>query len=88
MGQVVGESASKADVPDTQPIRPQDLMATVFHVLGIDPHTQFQTRPAARSICSRRASRLRNWFKPVNTNPTRQRERASIRFSCLRVGLV
>ncbi len=41
MGQVVGESAPKADIPKTKPIRPQDLMATVFHVLGIDPQTQF-----------------------------------------------
>jgi hypothetical protein len=41
MGQVVGESALKADVPQSQPIRPQDLMATVFQVLGVDPHTQF-----------------------------------------------
>jgi hypothetical protein len=35
MGQVVGESNSKAEVPKTTPITPQDLMATVFHVLGI-----------------------------------------------------
>jgi len=41
MGQVVGESTPKGDVPRTKPIRPQDLMATVFHVLGIDPQTQF-----------------------------------------------
>src|SRR5262245_31214046 len=41
MGQVVGESAPKCDMPKSKPIRPQDLMATVFHVLGIDPHTQF-----------------------------------------------
>lgn len=41
MGQVVGESMPKADVPKTMPIRPQDLMATVFHHLGIDPKTQF-----------------------------------------------
>jgi hypothetical protein len=41
MGQVVGESTPKADMPRTQPIRPQDLMATVFHVLGIDPQVQF-----------------------------------------------
>ena len=49
MGQVVGESAPKADVPKTQPIRPQDLMATVFHVLGVDPHTQF-VNPAGRPV--------------------------------------
>ena len=41
MGQVIGESAPKLDVPKTTPIRPQDLMATVFHVLGVDPRTQF-----------------------------------------------
>ncbi len=35
MGQVVGESNSKAEVPKSTPITPQDLMATVFHVLGI-----------------------------------------------------
>ncbi len=35
MGQVVGESSAKAEVPRTTPITPQDLMATVFHVLGI-----------------------------------------------------
>ena len=41
MGQVVGESSSKADVPASRPVTPQDLMATVFHVLGIDLSTQF-----------------------------------------------
>jgi hypothetical protein len=35
MGQVVGESSSRAEVPRTRPITPQDLMATVFHVLGL-----------------------------------------------------
>jgi hypothetical protein len=41
MGQVVGESSAKVDVPKTTPIGPQDLMATVFDVLGIDRRTQF-----------------------------------------------
>ncbi len=40
MGQVVGQSARKADVPQSAAVRPQDLMATVFHVLGIDPKAQ------------------------------------------------
>src|SRR6202011_984677 len=35
MGQVVGESTAKAEAPRTTPITPQDLMATVFHVLGM-----------------------------------------------------
>jgi hypothetical protein len=35
MGQVIGESNAKAEVPKTTPVTPQDLMATVFHVLGL-----------------------------------------------------
>jgi hypothetical protein len=41
MGQVIGESAEKVDVPKTTPITPQDLMATIFDVLGIDKGIQF-----------------------------------------------
>lgn len=41
MGQVIGESAEKVDVPKTTPISPQDLMATVFSVLGIERRVQF-----------------------------------------------
>ena len=37
MGGTVGESSPKAEYPKTTPISPQDLMATIFHVLGIDP---------------------------------------------------
>ncbi|HLN27251.1 MAG TPA: DUF1501 domain-containing protein [Gemmataceae bacterium] len=50
MGQVVGESSAKAEVPKTTPITPQDLMATVFHVLGLplDQHFHDQSgRPTA-----------------------------------------
>ena len=47
MGQVVGESAEKADVPKTTPITPQDLMATVFQVLDLDHRIQF-TNQAGR----------------------------------------
>jgi hypothetical protein len=35
MGQVVGQSSEKAEVPKSTPIGPQDLMATVFEVLGL-----------------------------------------------------
>jgi hypothetical protein len=35
MGQTVGESTAKAETPKSTPITPQDLMATVFHVLGL-----------------------------------------------------
>jgi uncharacterized protein (DUF1501 family) len=35
MGQVVGESSARAESPKSRPISPQDLMATLFHVLGV-----------------------------------------------------
>ncbi len=41
MGQVIGESAPKVDVPKTTPITPQDLMATILKVHGIDPSIRF-----------------------------------------------
>lgn len=41
MGQVVGESSANAETPKGTPITPQDLMATVFKVLGIDGKQQF-----------------------------------------------
>ena len=47
MGQVIGESAEKADVPKTTAITPQDLMATVFKVLDLDQRIQF-TNQAGR----------------------------------------
>lgn len=49
MGQVVGESAAKVDVPASKPIGPQDLMATIFHVLGINQQTQFLS-PSGRPV--------------------------------------
>jgi Protein of unknown function (DUF1501) len=41
MGQVIGQSSEKAEIPKTTPITPQDLMATVFQVLGIPLDQQF-----------------------------------------------
>lgn len=49
MGQVVGESAAKVDVPATDPVSPQDLMATLFQVLGIDQRLQFVS-PSGRPV--------------------------------------
>ena len=48
MGQVIGESSRKLEVPATTPIRPQDLMATMMHMYGLDHRMQFvnnQGRP-------------------------------------------
>jgi hypothetical protein len=43
-GLVVGESSAKAEVPQTRPIGPQDLMATVFHVLGMPAELSYKDR--------------------------------------------
>jgi uncharacterized protein (DUF1501 family) len=49
MGRVVGESDARAAFVRSRPIPPADLMATICHVLGIDPHIQF-THPSGRPI--------------------------------------
>ncbi|MDA0831928.1 MAG: DUF1501 domain-containing protein [Planctomycetota bacterium] len=49
VGQVVGTSSAKAEVPQSSEVTPQDLMATLFHVLGIPPETYF-IDPAGRPI--------------------------------------
>ena len=41
MGQVIGESSPRLEVPDTTPIRPQDLMATILRMYGIGERVQF-----------------------------------------------
>jgi hypothetical protein len=49
MGQVIGESDKRGGSPRTRPVGPQDLMATIFHVLGIDSNLQF-VHPSGRPI--------------------------------------
>ncbi|HEX3148428.1 MAG TPA: DUF1501 domain-containing protein [Gemmataceae bacterium] len=41
MGQVIGESSARAEAPKSRPIGPQDLMATLFHVLGMPADLQY-----------------------------------------------
>jgi hypothetical protein len=40
-GLVVGESNSKVEVPKSAPIRPQDMISTIFDHLGIDRNVQY-----------------------------------------------
>jgi uncharacterized protein (DUF1501 family) len=49
-GRVLGKSDARAEKPAADPYGPEDLAATVFHQLGIDPKTEFHTpdgRPVA-----------------------------------------
>jgi uncharacterized protein (DUF1501 family) len=41
-GQVVGKTNARAEHPVDRPLKPADLLATVYHVLGIDPKRTFQ----------------------------------------------
>jgi hypothetical protein len=49
MGQVIGESDKRGGSPLARAIGPQDLMATIFHVLGIDQQVQV-VHPSGRPI--------------------------------------
>jgi len=42
-GQVFGASDRQAAYPSRDPVAPQDLSATIYHLLGINPH---QTIPS------------------------------------------
>jgi hypothetical protein len=49
MGQVIGESSARAEAPKSRPVGPQDLMATLFHVLGVPPELHY-TDPSGRPV--------------------------------------
>jgi Protein of unknown function (DUF1501) len=48
-GRVVGASNAKGEIPKDRPVRPQDLLVTIYRQLGIDPQTSFTNR-AGRPI--------------------------------------
>jgi hypothetical protein len=58
-GRVVGESDSKGAFPKANPKTPQDVLATVYHHLGVDTEAQYMNN--GRPIpCSRAASRSKS----------------------------
>ena len=42
MGQIIGATNSKGEYPKERPLTPQDLLATAYQHLGIDPHHEFR----------------------------------------------
>ncbi len=48
-GRVIGSSDARAEKPASDPYGPEDLAATIFHCLGIDPKSEFHT-PDGRPI--------------------------------------
>jgi hypothetical protein len=50
MGQVIGSTGRRGEAPIDRALRPEDLLRTVYDVLGIDPHHEFRNeagRPLA-----------------------------------------
>jgi hypothetical protein len=43
-GKIVGRSDKHADSVAERPVSPKDVLATVYHLLGIDPHTTISDR--------------------------------------------
>jgi uncharacterized protein (DUF1501 family) len=41
MGQIVGATNSKAEFPVDRPYSPQDMLATIYRHLGVDPTATF-----------------------------------------------
>ena len=41
-GQVIGQSTGKAEHPTERPLKPGDVLASIYRVLGIDPKLQFR----------------------------------------------
>jgi len=41
MGQVIGATNRKAEQPVERPLRPEDVIRTIYHVLGVDPLHEF-----------------------------------------------
>ena len=42
MGQVVGSTNARGEYPNERPLSPQDLLATIYRHLGIDPRPEFR----------------------------------------------
>lgn len=48
-GQVVGKTNDKGEEPADNPLKPEDVAASFYHALGIDPHKEYHT-PTGRPV--------------------------------------
>ena len=58
-GFIFGSSNATAAEPDSEPIEPQDLFATIYHLLGIDFHKRIMS-PGSRPIDIVRGGKIRS----------------------------
>jgi Uncharacterized protein conserved in bacteria len=66
MGQVIGTTDSRGERSRTQPIRYQNIFATLYHVLGIDPGQTLPDMGGRPCRCSTTVRRLRSWFRAIS----------------------
>lgn len=43
-GQVIGSTDAGAGYPRDRPVSPKDVLRTIYHLLGVNPHTELQDR--------------------------------------------
>ena len=48
-GRILGKTDARAERPASDPYGPEDLCATMYHLLGIDPESEFYT-PEGRPV--------------------------------------
>jgi hypothetical protein len=48
-GQVIGKTNDRGEVPIEQPVKVEDMAASIYHVLGIDPEKEYRT-PSGRPV--------------------------------------
>jgi hypothetical protein len=48
-GQVIGKTNDRGEVPTEQPVKVEDMAASIYHVLGIDPEKEYRT-PSGRPV--------------------------------------
>jgi hypothetical protein len=63
MGQVIGTTDSRGERSRSQPIRYQNIFATLYHVLSIDPGQTLPDLGGRPCPCSMTVRRLRSWFR-------------------------
>jgi hypothetical protein len=47
---VIGKSSARGEVPVDRPLKPQDVHATIYHHLGIDPHAALFENRSGRPV--------------------------------------
>jgi uncharacterized protein (DUF1501 family) len=61
-GQVIGASDDKGEGPKNDAISPDDVAASIFHALGIDPHKEYQSNTGRPLMIVRNGNPIRSLF--------------------------